>query len=225
MSDKTNVLMELKEFSSDLLLIGFKTCIKILNETCDKKDINYNTLQTLLANLEKYDFMKIVESIDNFPFDINDHLPNKITTNNHKSIEISTNHNNNINENSVKKKRPPTTHQANVGKTMAILKQNFPQVPHRYRMGAGQYAAQFMRDESLDIIDAIKKAIKKYNNERIMNLYDLNRTIKLNQDNESLENRSKVSSHLNPMLLSNNHNNENNIDSTSSDTDVSYDSD
>lgn len=88
---------------------------------------------------------------------------------------------------SLGKKRPPTPHQLNVSKAMAVLKEHFPEVAHRYRMGTGQFAAQMIRDDSLSLKDAVVGALKRYNDEKMPDLYDLTKTIEVSETHKSMK--------------------------------------
>jgi hypothetical protein len=73
----------------------------------------------------------------------------------------------------VKEKRPATPHQLRVGNSFVVLKERYAHVAHRYRMGAAQFMAAYIRDnekiegddqENDAILHAIEKMNEKHGN-------------------------------------------------------------
>jgi len=112
--------------------------------------------------------------------------------------------------NSVSKKyskRVPCEHNLNVRETMKVLKDIYPDIHHRRRMVVGQYAASFIKKESMDITKAIQKAVQKYNEEKSEGVFDLQK-VKVNNDvssSLSLDNMNML-----PITPSDNEKNEDN---------------
>jgi hypothetical protein len=72
-----------------------------------------------------------------------------------------------------KEKRPPTPHQLRVSKCLSILKERYAHVAHRYRMGAAQFMAAYLRDneniegdnhENDAVLNAVEKMNEKHGN-------------------------------------------------------------
>jgi hypothetical protein len=72
-----------------------------------------------------------------------------------------------------KEKRPATPHQLNVNKCLAILKERYAHVAHRYRMGAAQFMVAYLRDKEIiegddhehdSVLHAIEKMNEKHGN-------------------------------------------------------------
>ena len=73
----------------------------------------------------------------------------------------------------VKEKRPATPHQLRVGNSFVVLKERYAHVAHRYRMGAAQFMAAYIRDnekiegddqENDAVLHAIEKMNEKHGN-------------------------------------------------------------